>query len=57
MIETRLKQCCYKCNYPDIEVDSRNLTSFLEKEHITNCTVYCAHEKVCKNYIESEEEV
>lgn len=56
MIETRLKQCCCKCNYPDIEVDSRCISSFLEKDKITHCTIYCTHEKVCKEYIESEEE-
>ena len=56
MINTRLKPCCYKCDFPDIEVDSRCISSFLEKDKITNCTIYCAHEKVCKEYIESEEE-
>ena len=55
MIETRLKPCCYKCNFPDVAVESRCL-GFMLDEKTTNCTIYCTHEKVCKHYIESEEE-
>lgn len=50
MIKTELKACCYECNYPDIEVHTFEVYS----EH-TDCIVYCAHAKVCKTYLESEE--
>lgn len=56
MIEIKLKQCCYKCDYSDIQVDSRKKLSFLEANDITHCTIYCAHSKVCKKYLESEED-
>ena len=51
MIKSELKDCCYKCNYPDIEVDT-----FRVYEHHTDCVIYCAHANVCKFYLEREEE-
>jgi hypothetical protein len=56
MIETRLKQCCYKCNYPDVEVESRTLGLVFDEHREIQCTIYCAHEKVCKQYLESGDE-
>ena len=56
MVESRLKQCCCKCNFPDIEVESRNLGFVFDDTKVTNCTIYCVHEKVCKQYLESGDE-
>lgn len=52
MIVTELKDCCYECNYPDIEVDTLKVY-----QHLTNCAIYCTHANVCKTYLESEEEL
>ena len=51
MIINALKQCCYLCSYPDIEVEEQELMP--EK---INAYIYCSHEKVCKYYNGSEEE-
>lgn len=56
MIEIRLKQCCYQCNFCDVEVNKRELGFMFDNSKMTNCTVYCAHENVCKQYLESEDE-
>lgn len=56
MIEIRLKPCCYECDCPDVEVDSRELGFVFDDSKTTNSIIYCTHEKVCKKYIESEEE-
>ena len=50
MIINALKQCCYLCNYPDIEVDTQEFA--FEK---TNAYIYCDHDKVCEQYNKSEE--
>jgi hypothetical protein len=50
MIVSKLKPCCEKCKTPDVQVDE---TEFSIE---TWCTIYCSHYKVCKVYIESEEE-
>ena len=61
MIASKLKKCCYECNYPDLNIDIDHYDAICVKgkeliEECTNCTIYCAHAKVCKIYLESEEE-
>ena len=56
MIEIRLKQCCYKCGFCDVEVENRKLGFSFDDSMTMNSTIYCAHEKVCKQYLESEDE-
>lgn len=56
MVEIRLKQCCYKCNFPDIQSENRKLGFVFDDSITINSTVYCTHEKVCKQYLESEDE-
>lgn len=53
MIISRLKPCCYKCDYPDVEVDKRD---YWMDDGKSTCILSCAHEKVCKFYKEQEEE-
>lgn len=59
MITIKLKQCCYGCKHPDIDVNEDrydavyiNNIEFVEER--TDCTIYCRHAKVCKAYLESE---
>lgn len=56
MIEIRLKQCCYKCNFHNIEVENKKLGFAYDDSIRINSIIYCAHEKVCKQYLESEDE-
>ena len=59
MIISKLKPCCYECKYPDVDVDSQDMYTVVDLhkvDAVTQCTIYCAHAKVCKTYIESEEE-
>lgn len=56
MIDIKLKQCCYKCKYPDVQIDNQKLGFIFDDSITMHSTVYCAHEKVCKQYLESEEE-
>ena len=49
MIVSALKKCCFIYNYPAIEVEKHYVG---EK---TDAYIYCEHDKVCKNYNESEE--
>lgn len=49
MIVSALKQCCYLCNFPEIEVEERNIGIK------TDAYIYCDHDKVCKKSNESEE--
>lgn len=60
MIISKLKKCCYECNYPDLSVDMDRYGAICVNgeeiiEERTNCTVYCTHAKVCKAYLESED--
>ncbi len=55
MIENKLKQCCYKCNFHNIEVENKKLGFAYDDSIRINSIIYCAHEKVCKQYIESED--
>jgi hypothetical protein len=50
MIVNALKQCCYLCHYPAIEVESNGNPAIRIDAYI-----YCEHDKVCKHYNESEE--
>lgn len=61
MITINLKSCCYSCNYPDIQVENCDFpASYLKGEVFfssqTDAIISCAHARVCKNYIESEDE-
>lgn len=59
MIVSKLKPCCYDCMCPDIEVDAEDMYQVVDVyrvDQFTKCTIYCSHAKVCKTYIESEEE-
>lgn len=48
MIDSLLKNCCYKCATPDVQVDvTEYVWPFGAYNHI-----YCSHYMVCKAYIE-----
>ncbi len=60
MITNKLKECCYKCNNPDIDVNSSSSCAIYVKgkllfDSCTDCIIYCTHAKVCKTYLESED--
>lgn len=58
MIISKLKPCCYNCKCPDIEVKTGNVYACVidDQPEFTDATIYCAHARVCKNYIESTDE-
>lgn len=61
MVTNKLKECCYKCNYPDIDTDTNSSRAIYVKgemlfDSCTDCVIYCTHAKVCKTYLESEEQ-
>ena len=61
MIISKLKPCCYNCDFPDIEVENLDFPAGYAAGGIyipskTNAIIYCTHSRVCKNYIESEDE-
>ena len=60
MIIIKLKNCCYECNCPDVDIDINYMSAIIcgRKEIFesrTDCKIYCKHDKVCKAYLESEE--
>lgn len=56
MITLKFKPCCYSCPCPDVEVNTSRYSVTLFSPENTDATIYCAHARVCKNYIESEGE-
>lgn len=60
MIASKLKKCCYECNYPDLDIDIDRYYALCANgsesvEECISCTIYCTHAKVCKTYLESED--
>ena len=56
MITVELKPCCYNCNCPEIEVETNYAYDRYDHPLMSYSTIYCTHSRVCKNYIESEDE-
>ena len=56
MITINLKPCCYKCKYPDINIETQYVYDRCDHPIACLSTIYCTHSRVCKNYIESEDE-
>lgn len=51
-IKIDLEKCCYKCEYPRLEMEESNLISFGET---TNVIIKCSNAKICK-YLEQLKE-
>lgn len=54
MISNLLNRCCYKCDQPDIQIETNTFTTTLGDEY-TDQKIKCSHCKVCKRFIEEDE--
>lgn len=55
MLDIKLKECCRKCNYADVDKNETTVRSMREKTLKNLVVISCNHSPVCKKYMECDE--